>query len=167
MDRETYLFHQTPRDLCKKLIEFIPIQEGDILLEAFAGENNFFDNFPTNTINRWCEIERGVCYTSYTDKIDWVISNPPFRLETGNKRVNSFYYLIDYYSTRVDKGICFLANYSCFNTLTPKRMNDLNNKGLYLTKVITCNVKKWSNRYYFLIFTKTPNDNFKFILGTY
>ena len=47
------------------------------------------------------------------------------------------------------------------------RNEDYNNKGLYLTKIITCNVKKWSNRYYFLIFTKTPNDNFKFILGTY
>jgi len=106
-------------------------------------------------------------YKDYTEIVDWVVSNPPFRLETGKKRVNSFYLLIDYYSTRVNKGICFLANDSCFSTLTPKRLKDLNSKGLYLSKIVVSNIKKWRGRYFFLIFTKIPNNYYKFIEGNY
>jgi len=167
MDKTTYMFHQTPEELCKKLITYVPIQEGDILLEPFKGEGGFYNNFPTNTINEWCELEQGRCYTSYTGKIDWVITNPPFKLDTCTKRVNSFYYLLNYYLDKVDKGICFLANHTCWATLTPKRMADMNSKGFYLHKAVVCNVKKWSGRYYFLIFTKQQNDTFPTILGTF
>lgn len=37
----------------------------------------------------------------------------------------------------------------------------------YLTKVIVCNIKKWSNRYYFLIFTKSKNSIFEYLDGSY
>jgi hypothetical protein len=56
MNRETYLFHQTPEELCKELIKFVPYEENDILLEPFKGEGNFYRNFPTTTINEWCEL---------------------------------------------------------------------------------------------------------------
>ena len=167
MDRAVYLFHQTPEELCKKLIKYVPYEEGDVLLEPFKGEGGFYNNFPTNTINEWCELQQGRCYTSYTGKIDWVITNPPFKLETGNKRVNSFYYLLNYYADRAEKGICFLANHSCWGTLTPIRITELNKRGWYLQKAVICNVKKWSGRYYFIIFTKTKNDNYPVLLGSY
>ena len=167
MDRETYLFHQTPSDLCKILMTHVPLEDGDVLLEPFKGEGGFYRHFPTNTINKWCELEEGVCYTSYTDKIDWVITNPPFRLETLGKRVNSFYFLLNYYLDRAEKGVCFLANHSCWGTLTPKRMHEINAKGWYINKSVVCNVKKWSGRYYFLIFTKKQNDMFPSILGSF
>ena len=32
---ETYYFHQTPEELCKKLIEKVPLEEGDKVLEPF------------------------------------------------------------------------------------------------------------------------------------
>ena len=125
MDRETYLFHQTPETLCKELIKYVPYQEGDILFEAFKGEGNFYRNFPTNTTNVWTELEEGKCYTSYQGKIDWVITNPPFRLEVNGKRENSFIKLLNYFADRTDKGICFLANYNCWGAMTPKRMKEL------------------------------------------
>lgn len=101
MDRKTYLFHQTPEELCKKLMKFVPAVEGDILLEPFRGEGSFYNNFPENTKNEWCELEEGRCYTSYEGNPDWVISksewrisNPPFRLEhKDGKQVNSFFFL--------------------------------------------------------------------------
>ena len=167
MNRETYLFHQTPELLCKELINFIPYEEGDILFEPFKGEGNFYKHFPKTTTNVWTELEEGKCYTSYTGKIDWVITNPPFQLETDGKRCNSFIKLLTYFSDRTDKGICFLANYNCWSSMTPKRMNELHKKGWYLQKAIVCNVKKWSGRYYFMIFTKKPNDIFPFLLGSY
>jgi len=167
MDRETYLFHQTPPELCKKLMEYIPLEEGDIILEPFKGEGGFYNHFPTNTINEWCELEQGRCYTSYTGQIDWVITNPPFKLETDKGRVNSFSYLLNYYIDRATKGVAFLANYSCWGSLTPKRVNEINKKGWYLQKAVVCNVKKWSGRYYLLIFQKKPNDIFPVITGSF
>jgi hypothetical protein len=97
MDRETYLFHQIPETLCKELIKYVPYEEGDILFEPFKGEGNFYRNFPINTTNIWTELEEGKCYTSYHGKIDWVITNPPFRLEINGKRENSFIKLLNYF----------------------------------------------------------------------
>ena len=161
---EIYYFHQTPNDLAKELIKFIPFEDNDVVLEAFKGEGAFYDNLPSNVIKEWCEIVEGKCYTSFDKPFDWVVSNPPFRLEI---KVNSFYYLLDYYAKRANKGIAFLASSHCFNTMTPKRMKVINNIGFYLSKVIVCNIKKWSNRYYFLIFTKSKNNIFEYLDGSY
>jgi hypothetical protein len=46
-------------------------------------------------------------------------------------------------------------------------MKEIHEKGWYLQKAIVCNVKKWSGRYYFMIFTKKPNDTFPYILGSF
>jgi hypothetical protein len=167
MDRETYLFHQTPETLCIELLKYIPIEPNDILFEPFKGEGNFYRNFPKDTITVWCELEEGKCYTSHTEKVDWVITNPPFRLEENGKRVNSFIKLLNYFMDKTNKGICFLANYNCWNSMTPKRMKEIQDKGWYLEKVIVSNVKKWSGRYYFMIFTKKPNNIFPFIIGSF
>lgn len=167
MRDETYYFHQTPEELCKQLIPYIPLQDGDKVLEPFKGEGSFFNNFPCNTINDFCEIEEGLDFKDYNKPIDWVVSNPPFKLETGTKRVNSFYYLIDYYLSRVNKGIAFLANDSCFSALTPKRIKSINDKGFYIHKIVVCSIKKWRGRYFFIIITKEPNDFYKCIEGNY
>jgi hypothetical protein len=167
---ETYFFHQTPPELAKELIKTLPLVEGDVLLEAFKGEGSFFNNFPTNTHNVYCEIEEGLCYTSFKTAVDWVITNPPFRLETGvvGKRENAFYKLVEYFAPRVRKGIAFLANDYCFSTLTPKRMKFLNETyGLYVNGYVVCNVKKWRGRYFFITFTKIPNANIKYLEGSF
>ena len=167
MDEKAYLFHQTPEDLCKKLLTYIPFVEGQVVLEPFKGEGNFYRNLPTNTINHWCELQQSVCYTSYTDQPDWVISNPPFKLQQGEKRVNAFYFLLEYWCNRATTGVAFLANYNCWNSLTPRRLEILSKTGFYLTKVVVCNVKKWSGRYYFLIFTKEKNTFLNHIVGSF
>ena len=171
--REIYLFHQTPEKLCKILLNYVPYVEGDVLLEPFKGEGGFYNNFPTSTTNEWCELEEGRCYTSYEGKADWVISNPPFRLELekGKKRINAFYLLLDYWLKRTNKGVCFLANYNCWNSLTPKRLDEIKKQGFCLNKIVVCNVKKWAGRYYFLIFSKIglvmPIPFLDYIVGSY
>jgi hypothetical protein len=165
---ETYYFHQTPKELAKKLIEHIDFSDNDLILEPFKGEGAFYDNLPNNIRKDWCEIEQGRDYKDYIENIDWVVSNPPFRLETNGKRVNSFYFLIDYYAKRVNKGIAFLGNDACFNTLTPKRLKALHEKhNLYIHNIIVCNVKKWRGRYFFIIFKKGINTFYKYIEGSY
>ena len=164
---DVYYFHQTPEELCKQLLKFVPLVEGDRVLEPFRGEAHFFNNLPENTVNDWCEITEGRCYTSHDKPIDWVVTNPPFRLETGTRRVNSFYYLIDYYLKRVNKGIAFLGNDRCFSTLTPKRILKMNEQGFFVNKIVVCNIKKWRGRYFWIIISRNNNDFYKCIEGSY
>jgi hypothetical protein len=167
MDRETYLFHQTPAELAKELIKCCPLVDGDIVLEPFKGEGSFYNNFPTNVNKLWAELEQGVDYKTITEPYDWVITNPPFRLDTGGKRVNSFWFLLDYYTQKATKGIAFLGNDRCFCTLTPRRMELLKNRGWAITKVVVSSVKKWRGRYFFIILQKTDNRLFDYVSGNF
>ena len=110
---DTYYFHQTPNELCKKLILEVDLQKDDLVLEPFRGEGCFYNNFPTYVKSDWCEITEGRDYKDYDKTIDWVITNPPFKLQTGTKQISSFYFLLEYYAQRVNKGIAFLGN-DCF-----------------------------------------------------
>jgi len=163
---ENYLFHQTPSSLAIELIKEINILETDIVLEPFKGEGAFFDNLPTCQ-KEWCEITQGRDWLSYTDKVDWVISNPPFRLDNGIKRENAFFKILLHYSKQVNKGIAFLGNDYCLSTLTPKRIQQLKENGLYLHNIVVCSVKKWRGRYFFMIFKKEPSTFYKAINGTW
>jgi hypothetical protein len=165
---DTYYLHQTPNDLARDLINLLPLKPGDTILEPFKGEGAFYDNFPADCHKDWCEITEGRDYKTHQGTADWVISNPPFRMEDSNgKRVNCFFQLLEYYSTRANKGIAFLGNDYCFSTLTPIRMKKLNELGWYLQGYTICNVKKWRGRYFFMVFTKEQTDIIKYLLGSY
>jgi hypothetical protein len=169
MKDETYYFHQTPNELCKKLIKEVPLIKDDYVLEPFRGEGAFYNNFPDFVNKDYCEIEERKDYKDYDKPIDWVITNPPFSLyENGGKRVSAFYKLIEYYADKAKKGIAFLGNDFCLSSLTPLRLKELNeNHGLYIHKIIVCNIKKWRGRYFFIIFKKEKNDFYKYIEGSF
>ena len=150
----TYMLHQTPAQCAKDLISHVPLLPGDILLEPFRGEGAFFNAFPSDTVKLWAEKEKGVDYTDISGFYDWVITNPPFQLNNGSKLVNSFWFLLDYYTQRAKKGIAFLANDRCFSTLTPRRMAVLKERGWALTRVIVCSIRKWRGRYFFIVLEK-------------
>lgn len=153
MDRETYLFHQTPSECAKDLLAFVPLQNDDKVIEPFKGEGAFYNNFPTFVKKDWAELEQGKDYTDISGEYDWVITNPPYKLEENG--TNSFWFLLDYYTQRARKGVAFLANDRCFSTLTPKRMTLLHSRGFHITKIVVCSVKKWRGRYFFVIFEKS------------
>jgi len=154
MDKATYLLHQTPKELAKDLMQFIPFVEGDKVIEPFKGEGAFYDCFPATVSKDWAELEQGRDYKDLSGNYDWVITNPPFQLETGSKRVNSFWFLLDYYTQRANKGVALLGNDRCFCTLTPKRQAILKERGWKMTKVVVCSIKKWRGRYFFFILQK-------------
>jgi hypothetical protein len=167
---EAYYFHQTPEQLAIDLLKEVPIETGDTIFEPFKGEGAFYKNFPTNTTNLYTEIQEGSDYRDYDElKFDWVISNPPFRLENDltNKRENAFFKILNHFADKVNKGIAFLGNDYCFSALTPKRMRQLNEKGLYIHNVVVCSVKKWRGRYFFIIFKKEQNNTFKYLQNNY
>lgn len=166
MDRQVYLLHQTPRDLAKDLVNYVPLETRDKVIEPFKGEGAFYDAFPSFVSKDWAELEQGKNYTDISGEYDWVITNPPFRVETGSKRINSFWYLLDYYTLRAKKGVAFLANDKCFSVLTPKRMKLLEDRGFNITKIIVCSVKKWRGRYFFIVLEKKPGT-IKYLLNNY
>jgi len=162
-----YFDHQTSSELAKDLVSFITFEDGDVVLEPFRGEGAFYDALPCNVVKESTEIEDGKCYTTHEGFVDWVVSNPPYRLETDTKRVNSFWIILDHFSNKVRKGCAFLINEKCFSALTPKRIKILNSKNLYLHKIVTCSIKKWYGRYYFLIFKKEKCDFQEALVKTY
>jgi DNA modification methylase len=164
---EQYYFHQTPESLCIKLIKHVPLVEGDIVLEPFKGEGNFYNNLPDYIEKEWTELTEGRDYKDYVSSVDWIVTNPPFKILENGKQVNAFYKLIKHYTTIARKGIAFLGNDNCFKSLTPPRMKELNELGWYIHNITTCNIKKWYGRYYFIIFKKEPSDFFKYICGSF
>ena len=162
-----YYLEQTPHVLAKDLIASLDLPAGMNLLEPFKGEGAFFDHFPEANPKLWAEIQEGRDYRDISGSYDWVITNPPFQLETGSKRVNSFWFLVDYFTQRANKGVAFLGNDRCFSTLTPRRLELLKTRGWFLHKVVVCSVKKWRGRYFFLIFRKTPSTALSHLLTNY
>lgn len=159
MEQTTYLLHQTPRELATDLIRHTPLSDGDIVLEPFRGDGAFYDALPSGVQKEWCETTQGRDYQSHTEPIDWVVSNPPYRIDQDDgKRINAVWMLLDYFSPRVRKGIGFLINDKCFSALTPRRLEILAERGLRMTHLIVCSVKKWRGRYYYIVFQRTEHS---------
>lgn len=166
-EADAYLFHQTPAELAKDLMSFVDISDDDVLCEPFRGEGAFYNAYPTANPKLWAEIRQGVDYQDISGAYDWVITNPPFRLDTGGTRVNSFWYLLDYYTQRARKGIAFLGNDRCFSTLTPRRMDTLKARGWKINRVVICSVKRWRGRYFFIVLTRDGPSAISHLPGSY
>jgi len=164
---DTYYLHQTPESLAKELIKLVPLEKNDIVYEPFKGEGSFYNNFPEYTNNIWTEITKGRDCEDFSGGYDWIITNPPFRKPEGAGRVNAWWYYLDKFSKIANKGIAFLSNDRCFSTLTPRRIDILNQRGFYLTHINLSSIKKWRGRYYFLIFSKKDNGSFSFYRNTF
>ena len=162
-----YYFHQSPVSLCKDIISNIPFDNDDILLEPFAGENSFYDNFPNELEKHRCEIEDGLCYKDFDYdgiKPTTIITNPPFRI--GGK--NAFFDIMLFYSQiRSIKNMYILCSAICFESLTPIRMFKLNEKGLFINKITIINIKKWRGRYILINFSRIYNPSFDYYSGNY
>ena len=69
---------RTPEDISKLAIDLFDL-EGKIL-DPFMGEGSFYNQFPEWLENDWCEIDRGRDFFEYNEKVDWIISNPPYSI---------------------------------------------------------------------------------------
>jgi hypothetical protein len=164
---DAYYFHQTPPECAKECIARVPMVAGDRVLEAFRGEGAFYDNLPDYVEKDWCEITQGRDFKDYDKEFDWIITNPPFRLETDGKRVNAFWFLLDYYTQRAKKGVAFLCNEVCLRTLTPLRLQVLKDRNWAITGLTTFNIKKWRGRYYLIVFELNKPSLLDFVVKNF
>ena len=160
---DQYYFHQTPRECAADLLPFIPLTAGDRVLEPFKGEGAFYDQLPDYVEKDWCEITQGRDYKDYDKEYDWVVSNPPFKVDGKN----AVWTLVDYYTDRAKKGVAFLVSDYGFCTLTPPRQRILEQKGWGLTKLTMVSIKKWRGRYFLLVFEKNRPSIMSHIVKNY
>ena len=66
---------QTPRALAGKLAAHFKPQGR--ILEPCCGEGNFLHFMPSA---EWCEILDGRDFFSWNEKVDWIVTNPPWSL---------------------------------------------------------------------------------------
>jgi len=160
---EQYYFHQTPRKCAADLIALVPFVAGDRVLEPFKGEGAFYDQLPDIVQKDWCEITQGRDYKDYDKDYDWVITNPPFKMDGKS----AIWTVIDYYTQRAKKGVAFFVNDYGFSTITPVRQAVLKGRGWGLTGITMVNVKKWRGRYFLLVFEKDKPSVMNYLSGSY
>lgn len=68
----------TPDNIAKEIIAKFDI--GGKVLDAFRGKGAFYDNYPADVIKDWCEIDNGKDFFAYNERVDWIITNPPYSI---------------------------------------------------------------------------------------
>lgn len=68
----------TPRHIAKRIIDELPINTFDALLDPFKGDGAFYDQFPITLHRYWCEIKEGKDFFDFKTPVEWIISNPPY-----------------------------------------------------------------------------------------
>ena len=144
----------TNPDMAKYLLSTIKLEEGSIVLEPCRGKGAFYNNFPTNTINKYCEINEGIDFLEYNEKVDYIISNPPF---VPRKLFWSFQQKA---MDICNKEIYWLINLSSLNVFTPNRLEEMKEKGWYIQNFHIVADKRWYGRYVFIKISKEQNNVF-------
>lgn len=159
-------FHYTPRELAKELIESVDIQPTDRLLEPFAGDGAFYDQFPAENSKDWCEIDRGRDFFAYDKPCDIIITNPPFFSMDG-KRTPMVFPCLHKCLDVAEKKVCLLLATRCLTAFTPKRLELIAQKGWGITSIKVVNIKEWVGRYYFITFEKDVEGFVSYLRKSY
>lgn len=69
---------RTPLHIAKTIIDLYNIQ-GKIL-DPFRGDGAFYDQYPKHLEKQYCEIDEGKNFFEFNEKVDWIISNPPYSI---------------------------------------------------------------------------------------
>ena len=68
----------TPLETAKTIISKFELY-GKVL-DPFKGDGAFYNNLPDNVEKDWCEIDLDKDFFDYNEKVDWIISNPPYSI---------------------------------------------------------------------------------------
>lgn len=165
--RLNYLDIQTNSDVWIELLKLNPINNDEIFLEPFAGENSLYDLVETNK-KEWCEITKGRNIFDYdfeNSNVEIIYTNPPFMADIPNKKgemkyKNCVFFFLDFLTKKLKKlnKIGFLINAKSFCSLTPNRLKQLKNNGFEMTSMTVLNTNYWYGIYYFIVFERHPTN---------
>jgi len=68
----------TPEETAKTIIGKFNLS-GKVL-DPFRGKGAFYYNYPEGIEKDWCEIDEGRDFFDYKEKVDWIVSNPPYSI---------------------------------------------------------------------------------------
>ena len=127
--------------MAKYIIDGIVWDDGEKVLEPCRGDGAFYNNLPENVDKDWCEINEGRDFFDYDKKVDTCISNIPF---VPRKLA------WDFTAKAMDicsKNIYWLINLGTLNIFTPKRLDDMKEKGWFIQSFNVVADKRWFGRY--------------------
>lgn len=94
----------TPEWLAKDIISHY--NPTGTILDPCRGQGAFYNNYPTPNKD-WCELAEGRDFLTYTRKVDWIVTNPPWSkmrefLVHGMEIASNVVYLttINHYTTK-------------------------------------------------------------------
>tara|TARA_R110000824_G_scaffold67001_1_gene173625 strand:- start:884 stop:1477 length:594 start_codon:yes stop_codon:yes gene_type:complete len=133
----------TPPKIVDIMLDFCDYKEGDLVLEPARGLSAIYDKLKEP--KEYCEIEENLDFFDYNKKVKWIITNPPYSIL--DKFLKHTYKLCEKF--------CFLiGQYS----LTPKRVEVMNNNGFYITKMLLTQIPSWFQRSYIIICEKQDKE---------
>jgi hypothetical protein len=116
----------TPQNIAQQILDhFKPTGK---LLDPCMGHGVFYDNFPSDNKD-WCEIDKGKDFFEYNEKVDWIISNPPFSKFTAFLE----------HSVKLADNIVFLIYIN--SLFTKKRVRTYIDNGFELKEMLMINEK--------------------------
>jgi len=68
----------TPNETSIKIIKHFTKQIKGVCLDPCKGEGSFYDNLPEPKC--WAEINLGIDFFNWKDKVNWIITNPPYSI---------------------------------------------------------------------------------------
>lgn len=131
----------TPLKLAKKHIDLIEFEDSDIWYDPFKNSGNYYNQFP-NDNKLWSEILEGEDFFEFNTEVDIICSNPPYSMinQVLKKSVSLKPRIISY--------LIGMGN------LTTKRIEDMNNWGYGLKRIVMLKVNEWYGMSFIVIFEK-------------
>lgn len=113
----------TPEYLVKSIITHY--NPTGLILDPCMGHGVFYDNFPTECQKDWCEIDKGIDFFNYNEKVDWIITNPPW----GKPFLRQFLR----HSMEIANNVVFLTLINAF--FMRARLRDLDEFGFKIKEI--------------------------------
>jgi hypothetical protein len=173
-----YLSIQTPVSIWEEILKLNPINHDAVFYEPFSGENSLFDQVVTNKDKEWTEITKGRDVFDFdyeNSEVTCIYTNSPFKCDIPNKKgiksyKNCVFFFLQHFMTKLKhlKTIGFLMSSKCFYSLTPNRLNKLEQLGFSISTITVLNTNYWYGIYMFIVFEKdATNKPIKIIPKTF
>jgi len=110
----------TPEYLAEALVNHF--KPSGKILEPCKGTGNFLKFLPKDSL--WCEISEGKNFFDFNDKVDWIITNPPW------SQIRKFLQ----HSLEISKNVCFL--FTINHLWTKARIRDIKEAGFGIKEIV-------------------------------